>query len=605
MANILVDELLVAGGGSGAGPSDGNGSGGGGAGGMLLFSENLTSGQAYQVVVGAGGVVGASTAVGGSGGATTFNGHTALGGGGGGNRSSGPGQAGGSGGGGANTQTAGGAGTVGQGNNGGTGSGSASFYGAGGGGGAGAVGANGSASAGGNGGAGSSNSYSGATVTYAGGGGGCTLNEGGTLGLGGAGGGGNAGEVAGAGTANTGGGGGGGGGTPGAGGSGIVIVRYLTADYEDGSGGTITTSGGYTIHTFTSSSTFVAPVPISVAPTDVAAVAASSSLINISWTDNAEGAYYLVWRNTVNTFATATPTDFAEQGDQAAQAAGLTASTLYYFWVQTIDDNGNVSAASTVASATTSSSSLPVTPTILVATVLGRTSIKLTWTDGALTTHQAVYRHTADVFGSASIVDLVVVGAQTYTDTGLTPGTAYYYWLLPVGTGGVGTQTSSVNGTTTGNSGSVGEDIVNDILEAMKDRLVEVLPTDWKELEYVKDLKKNNKLNRDKGYGIQLGSASPGEAPVFGAYTQTLNFEVVLTRGAIPGKGDRQIELLEQDLYTWFDRIIRDFKKNKLYQPSLIVRIVDPSAEKPEYLEDVEMVALRYTFPIMYRNNLE
>jgi hypothetical protein len=70
--------------------------------------------------------------------------------------------------------------------------------------------------------------------------------------------------VAGAnGTANTGGGGGGGprdglilraGGT---GGSGIVIVRYLGTPRAVG--GTVTQSGGYTIHTFTSSGTFSAP----------------------------------------------------------------------------------------------------------------------------------------------------------------------------------------------------------------------------------------------------------------------------------------------------------------------------------------------------------
>jgi hypothetical protein len=40
------------------------------------------------------------------------------------------------------------------------------------------------------------------------------------------------------------------------GGSGIVIFRYLTSDASSAgisvSGGTVTTSGGYTIHTFTS-----------------------------------------------------------------------------------------------------------------------------------------------------------------------------------------------------------------------------------------------------------------------------------------------------------------------------------------------------------------
>jgi hypothetical protein len=58
-----------------------------------------------------------------------------------------------------------------------------------------------------------------------------------------------------------GGGGGGAGGNSAArvggnGGSGIVILRYLGA--QRGTGGTVTSAGGYTIHTFTSSGTFTA-----------------------------------------------------------------------------------------------------------------------------------------------------------------------------------------------------------------------------------------------------------------------------------------------------------------------------------------------------------
>lgn len=59
------------------------------------------------------------------------------------------------------------------------------------------------------------------------------------------------------GDANTGGGGGSGlDSNSGGGGSGIVIIRY--AGSQRGSGGTVTSSDGYTIHTFTSSGTFTA-----------------------------------------------------------------------------------------------------------------------------------------------------------------------------------------------------------------------------------------------------------------------------------------------------------------------------------------------------------
>jgi hypothetical protein len=118
----------------------------------------------------------------------------------------------------------------------------------GGGGGASAVGANATSNTGGAGGAGSASSISGSSVTYAGGGGGMGTSAGGAGGAGGGG----SGATGSAGTVNTGGGGGGNNAAVGgAGGSGVVIVSYAGAQRY--TGGTVTTSSGNTIHTFTSS----------------------------------------------------------------------------------------------------------------------------------------------------------------------------------------------------------------------------------------------------------------------------------------------------------------------------------------------------------------
>jgi hypothetical protein len=238
-----VEVLVVAGGGGG-------GVGGGGAGGLIYNSEfPVSPGTAYSITVGAGGA--ASTFWGGNGSSganSTFSSLTAIGGGAGNHASASP--SGGSGGGGGYL-SAGGAGTTGQGFAGGYGLGAPNYPG-GGGGGAGAPGANAiSTSIAGAGGSGLQYSISGTLTYYAGGGGGSTQGGGtgatGGLGGGGAGGG----NVNGtAGTSNTGGGGGGGTNLGGAGGSGIVIVRYYGP--QKASGGTITSVGGYTIHTFTS-----------------------------------------------------------------------------------------------------------------------------------------------------------------------------------------------------------------------------------------------------------------------------------------------------------------------------------------------------------------
>lgn len=280
-----IDFLVVAGGGGGGTRTAG---GGGGGGGVFDSSTTVAKGQSFQVVIGAGGV-GDSTQNSGSplaglGGNTTFGAIVASGSGfGGGNSFTGSSwlpQSGGSGGGGKGELTgfAGANGTTNQGNSGGSGSRNDTFQNAAGGGGGGAVSAGGNAVTasgnvtGGSGGAGLN--WRGLGSSYGGGGGGgATFNAGtGTSGSGGSGGGGAGGTANTAGTggngvngtANTGGGGGGAAGQwgnpttslGGNGGSGIVVVRYPGA--QRGTGGTITSSGGYTYHTFTTSGTFIA-----------------------------------------------------------------------------------------------------------------------------------------------------------------------------------------------------------------------------------------------------------------------------------------------------------------------------------------------------------
>lgn len=243
--------LVVAGGGG----SGGNGGGGGGGGGVVNSPIAVFSGT-YAITVGVGvgggnggnsifsGVTGTITAIGGGAGGSRdsdFNGH--LGGSGGG-------------GGGAGSATSPGAGTSGQGNAGGSGYAGGGNAGPGGGGGAGSAGANGGDTIGGNGGNGVVSSVSGSSVYYGGGGGGGLVGGFyGTPGIGGLGGGGNGaslGNTGWNGVANT---GGGAGGNANTGGSGIVIVSYPT-NFMIASGGTITYSGGNTVHTFTSSGTF-------------------------------------------------------------------------------------------------------------------------------------------------------------------------------------------------------------------------------------------------------------------------------------------------------------------------------------------------------------
>jgi hypothetical protein len=259
-----VQYLVIAGGGSGADAYNLGGSyttgGGGGAGGYLSSSATLNPATAYTATVGAGGSWAAATN-----GSNSSLGAiaTSIGGGKGGSATTGAN--GGSGGGSAYGTGTFGAGTAGQGNNGGLGL-SSFDIGASGGGGASSAGADqNSGLAGKNGGSGST-WFDGIARAGGGGGGGAANNNGGV----GSQGGGDGGPYSGGaqyegedGTANTGGGGGGGGAPSNTsvwrganGGSGVVIIRYAGA--QRGTGGTVTSSGGYTYHTFTTTGTYTA-----------------------------------------------------------------------------------------------------------------------------------------------------------------------------------------------------------------------------------------------------------------------------------------------------------------------------------------------------------
>jgi hypothetical protein len=205
----------------------------------------------YTVTVGAGGIAGTyasgGTGIGGSGGNSLLGSlvtSTGGGGGGGGNATGSIGNNGGSGGGGAGVgNNAGGTGVSGQGFAGASGTSNNT---GGGGGGSSAVGSSK------NGGNGTASSISGTSTTYAGGGAAFAASGGGTAGTGGGG------AVNTSGTANLGGGGGADNGSgAGQGGSGIVIISYAGA--QQFGGGVVTSSGGYTIHTFNTSGT-LAPI---------------------------------------------------------------------------------------------------------------------------------------------------------------------------------------------------------------------------------------------------------------------------------------------------------------------------------------------------------
>ena len=306
---INATVLVVAGGGQGSYRG-----GGGGAGG-LIYNDNYNATGNINVVVGQGGS-GSTGAPGNNGTDSIFGTLVATGGGGGGKEDTGvSGLPGGSGGGAAMSSTViayGGQAVLGgaQGKSGGTSAVSGSPYLGSGGGGYATNGTGWSGSYAGNGGNGTNYSINGSNVYYAGGGGGSTYFAASGGGIGGLGGGGNGGSTAVPsgvpGTNGTGGGGGGSsngqGGTVGQnGGSGIVIIRYLTAatpSVNVTSVAAVTTNGyngtlvNFTIFaTFVSTDASVQTVNISVRVNNTIIAWANNTQLNATGSAVISGIY--------------------------------------------------------------------------------------------------------------------------------------------------------------------------------------------------------------------------------------------------------------------------------------------------------------------------
>ena len=331
-----VKALVVAGGGGGGGVTDSSQGGGGGSGGYIYNSAFTITPGTFSVTVGGGGAINTN------GQDSVFSSLTAVGGGEGGSsrENGGNGGSGGGAGGLSYGSTSGGTATSGQGNNGGSVSSGGGQYAGAGGGGSGSVGSNPSTALNGaNGGSGTLNPITGSGYLCGGGGGG-GVNVGGNGGssVGGKGSSYYDGNAT-SGATNTGSGGGGGYYNPGIGGSGIVQIAYKS-DGSDGigvasTGGTVTTVGLYTVHTFTSSGTFVANAPTPVATTQaVSSIDITTAIGNGDITS--DGGYVVTergicWGTSADpTIAGSKATSAGTTGAFTASMTGLTENTLYH-----------------------------------------------------------------------------------------------------------------------------------------------------------------------------------------------------------------------------------------------------------------------------------
>ncbi len=171
------------------------------------------------------------------------------------------------------------------------------------------------------------------------------------------------------------------------------------------------------------------------APTSLVAIGGSTQ-VSLAWTAPVGSVTgYKVYRGTTPGGEGGSP--IATPGTNAYTDTGLSAGTTYYYTVKATNTAGD-SAASSEASTIT----IPATPTNPAATA-GDTQVVLNWDAMTGASGYKVYRGTTP--GGESGTAVASPGTNTYTDTGLTNGTTYYYKVSAINASGESAKSSEVS----------------------------------------------------------------------------------------------------------------------------------------------------------------
>ena len=179
-------------------------------------------------------------------------------------------------------------------------------------------------------------------------------------------------------------------------------------------------------------------IPLPGVPSGLSATA-SNAQVALTWTASAYAASYDVYRSTTTGGEGTTPIKTGLTST-AFTDTGLTNGTKYFYTVSAVNATGTSAQSSEINATPTG---VPAAP-VLTLNTTGNGQISLSWTSSTGATSYNVNRSTASGAETPIATGLTVT---TYTNTGLTNGTKYYYTVTAVNSAGTSAPSNEVSGT--------------------------------------------------------------------------------------------------------------------------------------------------------------
>jgi transcriptional regulator CtsR len=182
------------------------------------------------------------------------------------------------------------------------------------------------------------------------------------------------------------------------------------------------------------------------APANLSAAAASSSQINLTWTDQSTNETSFQIERKTGAGGT-----YAQIGTAAANAtaysdSGIAEGTTYFYRVRAVNAAGN-SAYSNEASATTPVSP-PAAPANLSAAAVSSSQINLAWTDQSTNETGFQIERKTGAGGTYAQIGTAAANAAAHSDNGVAEGTTYFYRVRAANAAGNSAYSNEASATT-------------------------------------------------------------------------------------------------------------------------------------------------------------